>query len=197
MLALEQVLEAAVELQVFFTEQKWKFCFIGGVAVQRWGVPRFTQDVDLTLLTGFGGEEAFIKVLLARFAARRPDAHEFALQNRVLLVQTSRSIDIDIALGALPFEESTIQRSSHWNWSGHPLNTCSAEDLVIHKVFAGRGVDWMDVENVLSRQQSKLNFELIRSELKPLLDLKDQLDSLNKFEQLIATVKRRLRTQPG
>ena len=30
---------------------------MGGVALQRWGEPRLTQDVDLTLLTGFGDEE--------------------------------------------------------------------------------------------------------------------------------------------
>jgi len=37
------------------------------------------------------------------------------------------------------------------------LTTCSAEDLVVHKVFAGRGLDWGDVERVLIRQHGKLN----------------------------------------
>lgn len=38
-----------------------QFCFIGGLALLRWGEPRTTRDTNLTLLTGFGGEERFIK----------------------------------------------------------------------------------------------------------------------------------------
>jgi len=59
MIHLPRVLTAAGEIQQFCQQRDWRFCFIGGVAVQRWGQPRLTQDVDLTLLTGFGGEEKF------------------------------------------------------------------------------------------------------------------------------------------
>lgn len=52
MIHLVGILAAAGELQRFCERQGWRFCLIGGVAVQRWGEPRFTQDVDLTLLTG-------------------------------------------------------------------------------------------------------------------------------------------------
>lgn len=57
MIGLDDVLSAAVEVQDFCLHQGWRFCFIGGIVVQRWGSPRFTQDVDLTVLTGFGDEE--------------------------------------------------------------------------------------------------------------------------------------------
>ena len=62
--------------------------FIGGLAVLRWGEPRETIDVDVTLLTGFGGEEPYIQTLLAHYAARIPNAAAFALNRRVLLVRT-------------------------------------------------------------------------------------------------------------
>ena len=48
------VIQAAAEVQAFCEELGWRFCFIGGLAVLRWGEPRETVDVDLTLLTGFG-----------------------------------------------------------------------------------------------------------------------------------------------
>ena len=89
MIHLPRVLEAAVRVQDFCRDRGWQFCFIGGVAVQRWGQPRLTQDVDLTLLTEFGGEESFTDALLGMFKPRRPDAREFALNRRVLLVRTS------------------------------------------------------------------------------------------------------------
>ena len=52
---LDPILSAASELEGFCRAHRWQFCFIGGIAVQRWGEPRFTADADLTLLTGFGG----------------------------------------------------------------------------------------------------------------------------------------------
>jgi hypothetical protein len=49
--------EAARELQTFCDRHEWRSCFIGGIAVQRWGEPRVTRDIDLNLIAGFGGEE--------------------------------------------------------------------------------------------------------------------------------------------
>lgn len=43
----------ALELQRFFVGNKWDFSFIGGIVLQRWGEPRLTVDIDVTLLTGF------------------------------------------------------------------------------------------------------------------------------------------------
>ena len=50
-----EVIRAAAGLQAVCEEEHWRFCFIGGLALQRWGEPRETVDVDLTLLTGFVG----------------------------------------------------------------------------------------------------------------------------------------------
>ncbi len=194
---LEELLVAAANLETTFRRYGWKFCFIGGVAIQRWGDPRFTKDIDLTLLTGFGGEEKFVDAVLQELDPRRSDAREFALRSRVLLAQTRggpETAEVDIALGALPFEQRTIERASPWKLRDDvTLTTCSAEDLVVHKTFAGRDLDWGDVERVLTRQHGKLDLKLIRSELKPLLELKGEPEALERLEGKIATVERRLR----
>jgi hypothetical protein len=70
--------ETARELQAFCDGQGWRSCFIGGIAVQRWGEPRVTRDVDLTVLAGFGSEDSFTVPLLAAYPARIEDAAEFA-----------------------------------------------------------------------------------------------------------------------
>ncbi len=71
--------------------------------------------------------------------------------------------------------------------------TCSAEDLVVHKVFAGRDLDWGDVERILIRQHDKLDLAQIREELLPLLELKSEAEALVRLEQKIATLDRRVR----
>ena len=194
MIHLPGVLAAAGDVQRFCLERHWQFCFIGGVAVQRWGEPRLTQDVDLTVLTGVGNEERFTDALIGAFATRRPDAREFALRHRVLLVRTGSGVDVDVAFGALPFEERSIQRASPWVWTADTsLITCSAEDLVVHKVFAGRDLDWSDVERILTRQHGKVDLSQIREELQPLLELKGEPEALARLEQKIATIGRRVR----
>ncbi|HSU53365.1 MAG TPA: hypothetical protein VLT36_04840 [Candidatus Dormibacteraeota bacterium] len=197
MIHLLRVLQAAEEIQTVCQDRHWLFCFIGGVAVQRWGEPRLTQDADLTILTGFGEEDRFIDVLLTSFSGRRPDAREFALSNRVLLLTTKSGVALDVALGGLPFEERSIQRGSNWEWAeNRPLRTCSAEDLIVHKAFAGRDLDWGDTERILIRQYGKLDLRQIRTELKPLLELKGDTEALDRLEKKIEVVDRRLRAKP-
>lgn len=50
--------EAASQLQEFCDGQGWRSCFIGGLAVQRWGEPRATLDVDITVSrSGYRGRD--------------------------------------------------------------------------------------------------------------------------------------------
>jgi hypothetical protein len=99
---MKTLFRAAAELERFLIEQGWRYCLIGGIALQRWGQPRLTNAVDLTLLTGFGNEAAYVDALLGRYQARIPNGREFALNHRVLLLQSPEGIPIDAALGGLP-----------------------------------------------------------------------------------------------
>lgn len=165
---------AAAGIEAFCVVRGWRCCVIGGLAVQRWGEPRQTRDVDLTLLTGIGGEAAFVDTILLQYAPRIPDARRFALERRVLLVETPDRIALDISLGALPYEARVVERSSPFEVEpGVTVTTCSAEDLIVLKAFAGRVQDWLDVEGIIVRQGSKVNRELVLGELRPLLDLKE------------------------
>jgi hypothetical protein len=183
---INDALIAAFEVQKFLLAEDWAFCFIGGLAVQRWGEPRMTGDADLTLITGFGNEEPFVDKLLAAFKSRLPDARNFALVNRVLLLRASNGIPIDIGLGALPFEVSSAERATWWEiGDGKCLKTCTAEDLLVHKAFAGRDHDWGDVTGILLRQAKKLNMAQVRADLAPLAELKEEPQILSRLNSLL------------
>ena len=179
-----EVIKAAAELQTVCQSQGWQFCFIGGLALQRWGEPRETVDADLTLLTGFGGEEPFIHILLQHFEGRIPDAAQFARERRVLLLRSSKGVGLDVALAGMPFEELVSQRSSSFDYPPNiALRTCSAEDLVVSKAFASRGQDWVDIEGIIVRQTGKLNWRYIRDQLRPLAELKGAPEILAQLER--------------
>lgn len=179
-------IEAALELQRFLEKENLSFCVIGGVALQRWGETRMTTDADATVLTDWVHDESVTDLLLSNFAGRIPNAREFGLQHRVLLLRSARGVALDIALGALPFEENAVARSSLWALPGNRhLRTCSAEDLIVHKSFASRPQDWIDVESIIIRQQGRLHKKLILEELKPLAELKEDDSIVPKLEKLM------------
>ena len=174
---MNPIYEAALEIQQLCLEKSWKFCFFGAIAVQRWGEPRLTQDVDLTILTGFGPEETYVTALVDHFKCRVEDCRDFAIQTRVVLLESQKGVPIDVALGAMPFEERAVARASHFGVTAKAnLKTCSAEDLIVFKAFANREKDWLDIEGIAVRQQGRLDEKLILSELKPLLKLKKEPD---------------------
>ena len=182
---MTRLIRLAAELQALLDAAAWKNCLIGGMVLQRWGEPRLTKDVDATVLTGFGGEEKVVDLLLGRFAGRRPDTRDFALHNRVLLIQSTDGIGMDVALGALPFEEHVMERATDFDFLPDcRLRTCSAEDLIVMKAFASRERDWLDVETVLIRQGDRLNWKQIMTELKPLSELKDAPEIPSRLEKL-------------
>lgn len=65
---MNEVFRAAADLQAVCLSEGWRYCFIGGLAAQRWGEPRETVDVDATLLAGLGREDVYINVLERRRA---------------------------------------------------------------------------------------------------------------------------------
>jgi len=177
--------DSAIELESYLQLQSFRFCFIGGVAVQRWGEPRVTDDLDLTIFLNYGEEQEVAKRILARYQSRHPNPMAFALEARILLLQDLSGTDIDLSLGGMPFEERMMERSSDWNVLGQAsLRTCSAEDLVILKSFASRPRDWIDVEKTIVRQGNKLNRKLIRQELEILVTLKEEPEILDLLEAL-------------
>jgi len=181
------IFAAALEAEAFCRARGWKFCFIGALAVQQWGEPRLTLDVDLTVLTRFGGEALYVDTLLAHFRGRLPDARQFALENRVVLLQSRSGIPIDVALGATPFEERAADRATPFTiQDGVTLTACSAEDLIVFKAFAGREKDWLDIEGIALRQQGRLDEGLIWAELTPLLELKGAPDAAERLRRIFA-----------
>ena len=180
--------ETAKQLQDFVDRQGWHSCFIGGIAVQRWGEPRVTRDVDLTLLAGFGAEDKFIDTLLSAYAGRLNDAKNFARASRVLLLQTPDGVGIDVSLGALPFEEGMVKRATLFSFGpGLDIRTCSAEDLIVLKLFAARPLDVADAESIAVRQGGRLDWRYIEEQLAPLAEVKNDpaiLISLARLRQL-------------
>ena len=174
----------AEALQSFCEKNGWPFCIIGGLALQIWGENRVTMDVDLTLLAGFGDEEHYVDKLLQKFPARMSGARDFAIQRRVLLLESSNGIGIDVSLGAFDFEADMVRRATYEQFLPNiKLKVRTAEDLIVSKSFAERPKDWLDIESVLIKQ-TELDWDYIVGQLTPLVELKEAPEILDKLNIL-------------
>jgi len=75
---MKSLFQVAAGLDETLAERHWRYCFIGGIALQRWGQPRLTNDIDVTILADADEEIRCIDELLAIYRGRLPDAREFA-----------------------------------------------------------------------------------------------------------------------
>ena len=172
------------EVHEFLTREGIPYALIGGIALQWWGEPRFTRDVDVTILVNLGEEEKVIKKILSVFSARIPDAMEFALRNRICLIRGKEDYEVDISLGIPGYEEEVMRRAVECKLEkGHIVKICSAEDLIIHKTVAGRPRDLADIESVIMRQGKKLDAVYLRKWLKEFSDVLEMPEILERFER--------------
>jgi hypothetical protein len=91
---------SAFSLQQALIAANLRFCFIGGIVLQRWGEPRFTADIDLTLLCPFGDELRLVEVLQPVLMSRIASPHEMANEARIYLGKLANGTPVDIALVA-------------------------------------------------------------------------------------------------
>jgi hypothetical protein len=130
---------------------------IGGVASILLGSARFTRDVDVMLLLSTERLPELYEVAQSLgFVPRIEKAVAFARQSRVLLLRHAESgINVDVALGLLPFEYEAVERSTIQQVGPLGLRLPTPEDLIIMKAVAGRNKDMDDIsaiaENALSQ----------------------------------------------
>jgi len=178
------------ELHEFLTSHGIAYALIGGVAVQLWGEPRYTQDIDLTVVLDMSRERELVHAITTHFEPRISDADTFALDNRVILVRSGSGCPIDISLGLPGYEEEVISRavSVDFGPGAEGIKVCTAEDLIIMKLVAARPRDMDDAEGIVIRQQGQLDADYIRARLAGFAELLEMPDFTERFEHLVRVV---------
>ena len=186
------LLAALRNLSTWFEATHVPGAVIGGVAASLFGRPRVTRDIDAMVMLDEGEWAAFLaKGAEFGFAPRLSDALAFAHQARVLLVRHEASgIDIDIAFGALPFEEEAIERTVWREMSGIRVPLPTPEDLIIMKAVAHRPRDMADIEAILDAQP-KLNVRRIRRWLREFSAVLESPEILQDFNMFVARQRKR------
>jgi predicted nucleotidyltransferase len=181
---MHSFLDTLTSLNDTLTKHDIRYVIIGGIAVQHWSEPRFTRDIDATVVVQPGKEEDALAVLTSVFTPRIPDHIQFALQYRVIPLTSRQGVDLDISFGLPGYEETVLERSIEVLIADRKFPICSAEDLIIHKMVAGRPQDISDIQGVLLRQGDKLDFCYVGEWLARFSELLEGPDLVELFERL-------------
>ncbi len=123
---------------------------IGGQAVLLYGEPRLTRDIDIALGITTEKLDQLLEIIEAIQLKPLVDPHDFTLQTMVLPCEDPQNhIPVDFIFSFSPYERQAMDRVRLVDMEGVNVKFASAEDLVIHKVFAGRARDMEDAKAVL------------------------------------------------
>lgn len=185
-----ELINGLLEVVSFLEEFAVPHMVIGGFANLVWGVPRTTMDLDITVRVAEQDLPDFLKEIGKKFSILPDDPMEFVKETRVLPVQTSTGIRVDLILAGLPYEISALGRARQVMIHGHPVRICSPEDLVIHKIISSRPRDREDVEGIFRQQGSNLDFVYMDPIVHELAEALGRSDLTEFYEALKKSARR-------
>ncbi len=156
----------------------------GAQAVQAWGTPRLSADVDVTVRLRSTDLGPFLAAMKANgFVPRVADVERFAKETRVLpFVHESSRIPVDVVLAGPGPEEEFLARARTVEIEGVEVPVISPEDLVVTKILAGRPKDLEDIRGVLRQAEPAFDFGRVRSLLAALEDALGRSDLVPLFD---------------
>jgi len=188
---LGPLLDALRASSAWLRAAKIRGAVIGGVAASIHGRPRVTRDVDIVALVPDDRWADFLaKGVKFGIRGRRPDALDFARATRVLLLRHEPSgVELDVSLGAIPFEVEMVGRALIQRIRGVSFRMATAEDIVVMKCLALRPRDVADIEGILSARPD-LALNRIRADLQSLSEALEGPDYLSELDRIIVGQRR-------
>lgn len=138
------------------------YCLMGALALGAWGTPRATHDLDAMIAIRHTDRPQLLEALIAfeftedtQWAEHNPMIKEFHIRLH------RGAIPVDLILPKDTHDQACLARRRRYELGNLSLWIISPEDLVIHKLKAGRAQDFIDVLSVVQRQASSLDRDYI------------------------------------
>jgi len=136
---------------------------IGGQAVLLHGRPRLTEDIDITLTADPSRLNDVLEACATlKLQALPEDVELFVQQSFVLpVLHDETDIRVDFIFSSTPYEREAIDRAVMVELRGESVPFATAEDLIVHKLLAGRAIDLEDAAAVVRRKGSELDWRYV------------------------------------
>lgn len=144
------------------------YMIIGGQALLQYGAVRLTEDIDITLGLDVDSLSRMKRVLKeVGLAIPKNVDDNFVKKTNVLVgIDKSTGIRVDFVFSFTTYENQALERARKVRIGNCNVNFASCEDMIIHKIFAGRARDLEDVRVLLELNIAALDTVYIKKWLK-------------------------------
>ena len=187
----ENMLGVLKKLKLLLKKEKVPYMLIGGIAVALWGEPRATQDIDIDIVVLMGKNRVFGFLKEAKkygFSYQKEEVNNLLKANLLRLVwQKDFFLMVDLIISDTKYQEIALKRRKREKIIGEYFWFVSPEDLVLHKLIAGRAIDIKDARSIFGREKERLDVTYLNKWAKEwevekkLFSLKRNLRVLAKF----------------
>ena len=130
---------------------KNKYVIIGGVAVQAWGRPRLTGDVDIIIAIPQDKIDDIVSRFLSNGFSIPKDVG--ARLRRGLAVKLKHvEGSVDLRLVSYLIDTQALRRAKSFTIYGSHIRVASKEDIIVYKLARFDNRDKSDIETILLRQ---------------------------------------------
>lgn len=138
---------------------------MGGLAVSAWGYFRATRDVDLLIAVDVADwSDAERRLVAAGFQMSRVRAPKrldklHVVQTECRLPDVLWELEVDFLLAETPYHRQAIARSVLFTFPNMTttIRVLTCEDVILHKLDAGRLLDLADCEQLLRTNRTTID----------------------------------------
>ena len=168
-MAASAVTDALNRVWAVLEPLKLPMALMGGLAVAVWKHPRNTRDVDILVDVREGNLDELVEAMkrAGMRSKRQPPVLLVGDQRVIQLLYpapgTFLDIQIDVLLADSAYQKEALTRAKPAKLDGErEIAVLSCEDLIIHKLLAGRIIDSADVAALLRANRAGLDLAYLK-----------------------------------
>jgi len=165
------------------------YMLIGGQAVLLYGEPRLTRDIDITLGVDVDKLEDIISMANDLALKILPENIKSFVSKTMVLpaIHEETGIRVDFIFSFSPYEQQAIAQAKKVRMRNQDVFFAAPEDVVIHKIVAGRPRDVEDVRGILLRMPD-IDLPYIRKWLNDFSSGLEDEEIIKRLESVLLTV---------
>jgi hypothetical protein len=174
----------------FLTKEEITYVVIGGMAVDIWGRPRKTLDIDIVVRLGPERYQDFLNLA---------QKHKLSLIRTKALTQLNKMgmcrlrygpYHADFIMGYSDFERVIFERKRKVTIFGQNIWVASPEDIILYKLLSARAIDWADMQNIVQSQGDKLDKKYLRKRARIMQKELLRTDIVSNLIKVMNTIQR-------
>lgn len=184
--------ELLAKLAQALEENCMPYMIIGGQAVLLYGEPRLTRDIDVTLGVNIDSLPKIVKMVTGLNLKPLPsEVKDFVKKTMVLPTKDETTgIRVDFIFSFTPYEKQAIEKAREVPIKEAVVRFASPEDVIIHKIFAGRTRDLDDVKSILLKNPS-VDVPYIEKWLTEFDKSSPEVGFLRRFKEILNSIPER------